>query len=131
MTVPWGLRKILQWAYNRYRTPIHITENGIPYPDEALLSLPDVLNDQHRTNYHVEYLNAMKDAVIRDGVDVRSYFAWSLMDNWEWADGFKTRFGVTYVEKDEGGRVLKYWPKKSAGKIRKWFENNTKGGEYK
>lgn len=62
--------------------------------------------------------------MVEDGVDVRSYFAWSLTDNWEWADGFSTRFGVTYTERDEKGEVLRYWPKKSAGALTLWFGRN-------
>lgn len=124
MIVSWGLRKILNWVHKRYHVPIHITENGIPVADEAQMSLPAVLDDQPRINYICGYLNSMKEAMTEDGVDVRSYFAWSLMDNWEWADGFNTRFGVTFVQRDEQGRVIRYWPKKSASAVTNWFEEN-------
>jgi beta-glucosidase/6-phospho-beta-glucosidase/beta-galactosidase len=47
-----------------------------------------------------------------------------LADNWEWSDGFSTRFGVSFTEKDEDGRVVKYWAKKSAQVIADWFETH-------
>lgn len=122
--MPWGFRRILNWVWKRYRTPIYITENGIPCSTEAEQQLPQVLNDQHRIAYHHGYLESMREAVVEDGVDVRSYFAWSLTDNWEWADGFRTRFGVTYTERDEEGKVIRYWPKKSAGALTSWFSHN-------
>jgi beta-glucosidase len=122
--VPWGFRNILKWIHERYHYPIYVTESGMCCLGEAQKSLPDVLDDQARIDYHCSYLDAMKDAILEDGVDVRSYFAWSLMDNWEWADGFSTMFGVTYVEKDDNGRVLQYWPKNSSRAITKWFEEN-------
>jgi beta-glucosidase len=124
LSVPWGLRKILNFVWNRYHVPIYITENGVPVAGEAQMSLPSLLDDQARVDYICSYLDAMKAAVIDDGVDVRSYFAWTLTDNWEWADGFTTRFGVTFVERDEKGRVVRYWPKKSASAVTKWFAEN-------
>ena len=89
--------------------------------NESQKALPYVLSDEERIDYHRGYLGAMEDAITQDGVDIRSYFAWTLADNWEWADGFSTRFGVTFTEKDEEGRVIKYWPKKSARVITEWF----------
>jgi beta-glucosidase len=122
--VPWGFRKILNWAYKRYGYPIYITENGMCCTDEASKSLPDVLDDKERIAYLIGYLNAMKEAIIQDGVDVRSYFAWTLADNWEWADGLSTRFGVSFTERDAEGRVVGYRPKKSAGEVTQWFQRN-------
>lgn len=91
---------------------------------EAEKALPEVLEDQERIDYHSTYLDAMFAAMTEDGVDVRSYFAWTLADNWEWSDGFSTRFGVSFTEKDEDGRVVKYWAKKSAQVIADWFKTH-------
>lgn len=90
--------------------------------NEFQKELPDVLVDVERIDYHRQYLDAMEDAITQDGVDIRSYFAWTLADNWEWADGFSTRLMVTFTEKYEKGRVVKYWPKKSACAITERFE---------
>ena len=77
------------------------------------------MNDEFRIQYFRDYVGAMNDAVREDGVDVRGYMAWSLMDNFEWAEGYETRFGVTYVDY-EGGQ--KRYPKRSAVELRKVFE---------
>ncbi len=108
--VPWGCRKMLSWITDRYdRPPIYITENGCAYPDEPhggeVVDLP-------RLNFYREYLEACHQA-IEDGVDLKGYFAWSFMDNFEWASGYHKRFGVHYVDFDTLERI----PKSSA----KWF----------
>jgi len=69
--------------------------------------------------YFRGYIDALSKAVSEDGVDVRAYLAWSLMDNFEWAEGYETRFGVTFVDY-EGGQ--KRWPKKSAKAVGPMFE---------
>jgi beta-glucosidase len=80
MTVPWGFRKILNWAWQRYGLPIYVTENGVSVPNENALSLEDALNDTFRVRYYEGYLNAMLDAVTLDGVKVLGYMAWSLLE---------------------------------------------------
>jgi len=123
-TSPWGFRKLLSWIYNRYHMPIYITENGTTAKGEAELVLKDgVVDDTFRCEFFEGYLEAIGRAVKEDGVDVRSYFAWTLMDNWEWAAGYTDRFGVTWVE-FEGER--RRWPKRSAGVIRELFEHMIK-----
>src|SRR5271163_609477 len=57
--VPWGFRKMLNWAWKRYGLPIYVTENGVSVPDENGLKLPEVLNDTFRIHYYEGYLNAM------------------------------------------------------------------------
>lgn len=78
--VPSGIHDLLLWLSNRYgkKTPIFITENGCDVPGESQLSLEDALNDTFRVNYYNDYLeNVMK--AMQEGVQVKAYFAWSLM----------------------------------------------------
>ncbi len=77
------------------RPVIEITESGCAYND-----FPDasgIIPDTRRIDYHRQYLQALARA-IADGADVRGYHAWSLMDNFEWAEGFSQRFGLAYVD---------------------------------
>jgi len=96
-SVPWGLRKLLVWLQERYAPAggITVTENGCADPAPGGRGM---LNDTWRIQYHDAYLNAVRDAITKDGVDVRGYFVWSLLDNFEWGDGFNTRFGLYAVE---------------------------------
>jgi beta-glucosidase len=80
MIVPWGFRKMLNWAWKRYGLPIYVTENGISVPNENALSLEDALNDTFRVRYYEGYLNAMLDTVTLDGVEVLGYMAWTLLE---------------------------------------------------
>ncbi|KAJ1547298.1 hypothetical protein HK096_003529, partial [Nowakowskiella sp. JEL0078] len=107
---PWGCRKLLNWLYKRYNTEIFITENGCSVPDETDLLLSDAINDTFRVNYYDGYLNEGLVGALQDGVPIGSYFAWSLLDNFEWADGLSCRFGVTYVDWE----TLERTPKASA-----------------
>ncbi|CDZ98433.1 beta-glucosidase [Phaffia rhodozyma] len=65
------------------------------------------LDDTDRTNYFKGHLDAVKQAILEDGVDVRSYFGWSFSDNFEWASGIKTRFGCVYVDFETMERTVK------------------------
>src|SRR2546430_17444247 len=71
---------MLNWAWNRYKLPIYVTENGISIPNENNIAFPEVLNDTFRNHYYEGYLNAMLDAVTIDGVQVLGYMAWSLLE---------------------------------------------------
>lgn len=83
--------------------PIYITENGIACADTLKNGRVD---DDQRVRYLQGHLNAVHDAVTA-GVDIRGYFAWSLMDNFEWAEGYSKRFGLTYVDYDTQVRTIK------------------------
>lgn len=96
----WGAR----WFYERYRLPIFITENGMSNAD--VISLDGKVHDPQRIDYTQRYLLALGRA-IADGADVRGYFHWSIMDNFEWAEGFKERFGMIYVDYPTQKRILK------------------------
>ncbi|PYI23035.1 glycoside hydrolase [Aspergillus violaceofuscus CBS 115571] len=115
-----GFRKLLKWLSDRYGQPkIYVTENGTSLKGENDLPVDQLLRDEFRVQYFRDYIAAMADAYTLDGVDVRAYMAWSLMDNFEWAEGYETRFGVTYVDYENGQKRL---PKESAKQIGKIFE---------
>jgi beta-glucosidase len=96
---PWAMRSMLNHVASRYGVPIVVTENGCSAPGEgAGKSKKAALNDDWRVDYYRRYLDAATDAVNDDGVPLRRYFAWSLLDNFEWADGYGALFGVTYVD---------------------------------
>jgi beta-glucosidase len=96
----WG--KLLRWIWSRYKTPIFITENGTTAKGEhdwKPSGPDDILEDPHRIEFFTGYLTEVAKAV-QDGVIIKSYFAWTFLDNWEWAAGYTDRFGITYVDFD-------------------------------
>ncbi|KJZ74067.1 hypothetical protein HIM_06516 [Hirsutella minnesotensis 3608] len=118
---PLGFRDVLVWISRRYGRPkIYVTENGTSVKGESDMSIETALEDDFRVRYFDTYVRAMADAVRLDGVDVRGYFAWSLMDNFEWAEGYVTRFGVCFVDYDDG---QKRYPKKSARMLKPLFDS--------
>jgi beta-galactosidase len=115
--VPWGLRKLLHWIDNRYNKPnIYITENGSSFEDKPENG---VVKDHQRIAYLTEYITECHQA-LTEGVKLKSYFLWSLLDNFEWAFGFSKRFGLHYVDYKTGKRI----PKESALWYRKVIEAN-------
>jgi len=96
----WGPR----FLYERYGKPIYITENGCSGMDWA--ALDGKVHDPARIDFTHRYLRELGRAAA-DGVDVRGYFHWSIMDNFEWAEGYKHRFGMIYVDFTTQQRVLK------------------------
>lgn len=92
---PQGLTDTLLWVKDRYgNPPLYITENGAAFPDPATVS--GRLEDPLRVEYLRTHLRAVGEAIAR-GADVRGYFAWSLLDNFEWQHGFSKRFGLVHV----------------------------------
>lgn len=103
----------LRWGpkflYERYKKPIYITENGQSCQDS--ISLDGKVHDPQRIDFTHRYLRELKKAA-EEGVDVRGYFHWSLMDNFEWACGYSERFGMIYVDYESQKRIIKdsgYW----------------------
>jgi beta-glucosidase len=86
------------------RPPIEITENGCSYNDGP--GADGVVRDARRIAFYEGYIEAVHRA-IADGADVRGYHAWSLLDNFEWAEGYEQRFGLVWVDFATGRRVLK------------------------
>lgn len=84
-----GIKKVLKEAYKKYNLPIYILENGLPTHGG--------LEDGKRVNFIKEHLSYVSEA-IDDGVDVRGYFYWSLMDNYEWLYGYAPRFGLVEID---------------------------------
>ena len=83
--------------------PIYITENGAATDDKLI---DGVVNDNVRIEYYQQHLNAVNDA-IEQGVNIKGYFAWSLLDNFEWAEGYLKRFGIVYVDYESQVRTIK------------------------
>ncbi len=96
----WGPR----FLQERYKLPIVVTENGISISDWA--NEDGNVHDNQRIDFLTKYLKAYKRA-IDDGVDARGYFLWSIMDNFEWAFGYKQRFGIIFTDYMTKKRTLK------------------------
>ncbi|MBX7256490.1 MAG: beta-glucosidase [Candidatus Hydrogenedentes bacterium] len=101
----WGVK----WFYERYRAPIVITENGASCTD--WVSLDGGVHDPQRIDYTARYLRELARAMT-EGAEVRGYFHWSLLDNFEWSEGYKERLGLVYVNFETQERIWKdsaYW----------------------
>jgi beta-glucosidase len=101
----WGPR----FLFERYKLPVVITENGMANCD--WIHTDGRVHDPQRIDFLTRYLREFGRA-IDDGVDGRGYFIWTIMDNFEWAHGYKQRFGIIYVDFATGERTLKdsaYW----------------------
>ncbi|KAF8064822.1 beta-glucosidase [Lyophyllum atratum] len=108
------------FSFQKYKTPIFVTENGFAVKGENDMPLEQAIIDTDRVNYFRGTTAALLAAVNDDGVDVRAYFPWSFLDNFEWADGYSTRFGVTYVDYE----TQKRYPKESAKFLIQWFKDH-------
>ncbi|HWK73812.1 MAG TPA: GH1 family beta-glucosidase [Povalibacter sp.] len=103
---PQGLTDTLLWLKHRYgNLPIYITENGAAFFDPPQVE-GELLEDPLRVDYLRKHVKAVHEA-IRHGVDVRGYFAWSLLDNFEWALGYTKRFGLIHVNYATQKRTFK------------------------
>lgn len=101
---PTGLTELLVRLHRDYGVPVMITENGSAWDDTVA---PDgAVHDPERVDYLRGHLGATLDA-LDAGVDVRGYFAWSLLDNFEWAHGYAKRFGIVRVDYDTQLRTPK------------------------
>jgi len=109
-----GLTRLLVWLRDTYPTlpPIYITENGRACGD--VVDADGQVDDPDRVRYLDDHLRAVADAV-EAGVDVRGYYCWSMMDNFEWAEGYAMRFGLVHVDYATQKRT----PKASFG----WFRS--------
>jgi beta-glucosidase len=107
-----ALKSLVEYLYLRYDLPdCYITENGACYNMEVKNGEVD---DQPRLDYYAEHLAVTAD-LIKEGYPMRGYFAWSLMDNFEWAEGYRMRFGLVHVDYDTQVRTVK--------KSGKWYRD--------
>lgn len=106
---PAGLYWACRFFYERYEKPILITENGLSCHD--WVSVDGKVHDPNRIDFLTRYLSYVSRAC-EEGIPVRGYFQWSVMDNFEWAEGYKDRFGLIYIDYATGQRIPKdsfYW----------------------
>jgi beta-glucosidase len=96
----WGPR----FLHERYELPIYITENGCASMD--WVHQDGLIHDAPRIDYIARHLVALRQA-IQQGADVRGYFHWSILDNFEWAEGYRMRFGLIYVDYQTLERIPK------------------------
>ncbi|KAL5760558.1 hypothetical protein ACOSQ2_019396 [Xanthoceras sorbifolium] len=109
---PEGIRDLLLYTKNKLNNPvIYITENGVDEINDGKL----LLEDNARIDYYKSHLSYVQSGIM-EGVNVRGYFAWSFLDNFEWGDGYTVRFGSVFVDYNDG---LKRYTKKSA----MWFKD--------
>lgn len=123
--VPSGMEKIVLYCKERYNNTImFITENGYP---QATGPKEEVLDDKKRIKYLEAYLDYLVKAM-RNGADVRGYFTWSLIDNFEWLYGYTLRFGLYYVDFNTLQRTPKLsadWYKEFLSKARAFQPQNS------
>ena len=102
---PEGLKKVIENEVYRYnlQIPIHITENGMANND---LNIDGIVDDQKRIDYYFVHLQEIQ-ALLNKGYNIKSYFAWSLLDNYEWSFGYDKRFGLVYVDFESQKRIKK------------------------
>ena len=116
--VPWGFRKMLNWIHERYHgLPIYVTENGTALANN---DVETAIDDTERADFIKGYTDAMKQAIEEDGVDVRGYFCWTLMDNFEWCRGYDMRFGLIFCDFE----TLERTPKASYYAYREIIQNS-------
>ncbi len=104
---PPGLTDTLVWFRDRYGDiPVYVTENGSAFADPSAANGEGIVDDPERVAYLRAHINAVRNA-ISAGVDVRGYYAWSLLDNFEWSAGYAKRFGIIAVDFLTQERTLK------------------------
>jgi beta-glucosidase len=101
---PEAIHDVIMRIWNDYKLPIYVTENGCSYGDG-----PDAtgqVSDERRVSFLQRYIAQVARA-IDEGADVRGYYHWSSMDNFEWAEGFRQRFGLIWVDFETQRRIIK------------------------
>nr|XP_025880617.1 beta-glucosidase 11-like isoform X3 [Oryza sativa Japonica Group] len=122
---PEGICEMLLYVKENYGNPtIYITENGVDEVNNKTMPLEEALKDDTRIEYYHKHLLALLSAM-RDGANVKGYFAWSLLDNFEWAEGYTVRFGINFVDYDDG---MKRYPKNSARWFKKFLQKSNRDG---
>ncbi|XP_036154835.1 cytosolic beta-glucosidase [Myotis myotis] len=120
--VPWGIRKLLKYIKDTYNNPvIYITENGFPQGD------PTSLDDTQRWEFFRQTFQELFKAIQLDKVNLQLYCAWSLLDNFEWNQGYSMRFGFFHVDFEDPARPRV--PYTSAKEYAKVIRNNGLEGQ--
>jgi len=102
---PRGLYDILAYVHQHYEVPaLYITENGAAFDDR--LEEDGCVHDERRVRYLQEHFRQAERAV-QAGIPLKGYFVWTLMDNFEWAEGYRRRFGIVYTDFDSQRRIVK------------------------
>ena len=102
---PRGLRDLLVDVGRNYPVGnLYVTENGAAFPDDW--DGGDTVSDPQRVDYLRSHITACAEA-LEQGAPLRGYFVWSLMDNFEWAEGYSKRFGIIYIDYPTEHRVIK------------------------
>jgi beta-glucosidase len=103
-----GLEQLLVDTHKRTGLPIVVTENGAAYPDDTLVegAAGHVVDDQDRIGYLRGHIAATERARAA-GADVRGYIVWTLLDNFEWAEGYTKTFGVVHIDPEDLTRTPK------------------------
>lgn len=110
-------QQLMEFKTRYGNIPVLATENGCAYPDT--LSENNEIHDTKRIEYYSKYLSALHRA-IENGVKVLGYYAWSLIDNFEWSFGYTKRFGLVYVNYENQERI----PKDSFNFMKKIYNSN-------
>ncbi|CAL8999754.1 unnamed protein product [Prunus brigantina] len=138
---PKGLYDLVLYTKEKYNDPImYITENGMDEFNNPKLSLEQALDDANRIDYYYRHLCYLQ-AAIKEGANVQGYFAWSLLDNFEWSEGYTVRFGINYIDYDNGlerhSKLSTHWFKSflkrssiSKKKIRRCGNNNGRATKF-
>ncbi|RMF78493.1 MAG: glycosyl hydrolase family protein, partial [Chloroflexi bacterium] len=102
---PQGLYQILKRVHDDYAvSAMYVTENGAAFDD--VVSADGHVHDERRQNFLANHYEVALRA-IEDGVPLKGYFTWSLLDNFEWAEGYTKRFGIVYVDYPTQRRIIK------------------------
>jgi beta-glucosidase len=119
-----GLLEMMRRIHTEYDAdlPIYITENGAAFEDPQANG-QGYIDDPERTAYLESHLEAVR-AALSEGIDVRRYCLWSLLDNFEWEHGYSKRFGIVHVDYDTQRRV----PKRSGLWYRDYIQDARNGG---
>jgi len=120
--VPGGLRDVLvqqKVLYGDALPPVMVTENGVAFPDTLVEQPTPHVDDPRRVDFLRAHFAAVGEA-IDAGVDVRGFFVWSFLDNFEWAEGYRPRFGIVYTDYDTQRRI----PKQSYAWLRSFLRGD-------
>lgn len=121
--VPRSIYDMVMWTKERYdNIPVYITENGMSERNDNSIPIQTRLCDHQRVKFHADYLHHLARA-IKDGANVQRYYAWSLLDNFEWAIGYLERFGIVFVDFNDPKRTR--YPRASAV----WFNKFLHGSK--